>query len=232
LKVQKEYLRLKMEESCMYRKIACYFKMSLILLVPFSLVAQDLKIINLPKPKQEGGRPLMDVLRDRQSSREFSSEALSPEILSDLLWAAFGINRPASGKRTAPSAMNTQEIDIYLALADGLYLYDPQNHALKLIVNQDLRALTGKQEFVQSAPLNLVYVADFAKLTRQNDEQKIFYSAVNTGFISENVYLYCSSAGLATVVRGYVDKETLAPAMKLRPEQKIIIAQTVGLPKK
>lgn len=216
----------------MFQKISSYFKTSLILLLPISLLAQDLKIINLPKPKQEGGRPLMEVLRDRQSSREFSSEALTPEVLSDLLWAAFGINRPASGKRTAPSAMNTQEIEIYLALADGLYLYDPQNHALKLMVAQDLRALTGKQDFVQSAPLNLVYVADFAKLSRQNDEQKIFYSAVNTGFISENVYLFCSSAGLATVVRGYVEKETLATAMKLRPEQKIMLAQTVGFPKK
>ncbi len=216
----------------MFQKISSYFKTSLILLVPISLLAQDLKNINLPKPKQEGGRPLMEVLRDRQSSREFSSEALTPEVLSDLLWAAFGINRPTSGKRTAPSAMNTQEIEIYLALADGLYLYDPQNHALKLMVAQDLRALTGKQDFVQSAPLNLVYVADFARLSRQNDEQKIFYSAVNTGFISENVYLFCSSAGLATVVRGYVEKETLAPAMKLRPEQKIMLAQTVGFPKK
>ncbi|MCI0513238.1 SagB/ThcOx family dehydrogenase [candidate division KSB1 bacterium] len=167
-----------------------------------------------------------------QNSRFWGSKGLTPEVLSDLLWAAFGINRPTSGKRTAPSAMNTQEIEIYLALADGLYLYDPQNHALKLMVAQDLRALTGKQDFVQSAPLNLVYVADFARLSRQNDEQKIFYSAVNTGFISENVYLFCSSAGLATVVRGYVEKETLAPAMKLRPEQKIMLAQTVGFPKK
>lgn len=216
----------------MSRKIAFYVKIGLLLFIPVNLVAQDFNIINLPKPNQEGGRPLMEVLRDRQSSREFSSEALSLQVLSDLLWAAFGINRPNSGKRTAPSAMNTQEIEIYLAMTDGLYLYDAQNHALKLMFAEDLRALTGKQEFVQTAPLNLVFVADFAKLTRQNDEQKIFYTAVNTGFISENVYLYCSSAGLATVVRGLVDKEALAPAMKLRPEQKIILAQTVGWPKK
>jgi SagB-type dehydrogenase family enzyme len=152
------------------------------------------------------------------------------QVLSDLLWAASGINR-ADGHRTAPTAMNMQEIDIYVAKADGLFLYDIKAHALIPVVVQDIRAQTGMQPFVKDAALNLIYVADLAKMSRLKAEDANFYAATDTGFISQNVYLYCASAGLATVVRGSIDKPGLAKTMKLRPDQKIILAQTVGYPK-
>jgi SagB-type dehydrogenase family enzyme len=195
-------------------------------------VAQELSPIPLPPPQTSGGRPLMQVLKDRQSSREFSTQKLSPQVLSNLLWAAFGVNRPDSGKRTAPSAMNWQEVDIYVATQDGLYLYDAKGNALKPVLAQDVRGATGQQPFVKEAPLNLVYVADLAKAGRASSEDQTLYTAADTGFIAQNVYLFCASEGLAVVVRGSVDRTALASLIKLRPDQKIILAQTVGYPKK
>lgn len=188
--------------------------------------------IKLPDPQMEGGKPLMEVLKERSSSREFSTEKLPLQVLSNMLWAAFGINRPDVEKRTAPSAVNWQEIDIYVATADGLYLFDAKAHMLELVLANDIRAMTGRQAFVKEAPVNLVYVADFSKMGEATDEQKDFYSAADTGFIGQNVYLYCASKGLATVVRGLVDKPALAKEMGLRPDQKVILSQTVGYPKK
>jgi SagB-type dehydrogenase family enzyme len=149
-----------------------------------------------------------------------------------MLWAANGINRPDSKKHTAPTAMNCQEIDIYVAIADGLYLYNANSNVLKAVLAEDIRAATGPQPFIKDAPVNLVFVADYSKMSRASDEDKAFYSATDTGFISQNVYLYCASEGLATVVRGMVDRPALAKVMKLRDNQKIILAQTVGYPKK
>ncbi|MBN1154589.1 SagB/ThcOx family dehydrogenase [candidate division KSB1 bacterium] len=204
----------------------------LFILCPTMLCSQEPEpsLIKLPEPQMDIGRPLMQVLKDRSSSRSFSSEKLPDQLLSNVLWAASGINRPESGKRTAPSAMNRQEIDIYVATADGLFLYDASAHALQKIFAEDIRAVTGKQDFVKDAPLNLIYVADWSKMGQGEHEQNIFYSAADTGFISQNVYLYCASEGLATVVRGYVDKPALEKAMKLRPDQKVVLAQTVGYP--
>lgn len=193
---------------------------------------KQLKPIQLLKPQTDGGRPLMQVLKDRKSSRAFSPEKLSNQVLSNMLWAAWGINRPESGKRTAPSARNKQEIDVYIALAEGLYLYDAKAHTLKPILAEDIRAATGGQSFVKDAPVNLIYVSDFSKMSNAPADQKDFYSATDTGFISQNVYLYCASEGLATVVRGYVDRAALAKVMRLRPDQKVILAQSVGYPKK
>lgn len=193
--------------------------------------AQEPKEIMLPKPQTDGGIPLMQALKARQSSREFSQEKLPLQVLSNLLWTADGISRP-DGKRTAPSAVNWQNIDIYVALSDGLYLYQPSGHALKAILTDDIRAATGKQDFVKEVPVNLIFVADFSKITRGTDEDKNFYSAAHTGFISQNVYLYCASDGLATVVRGLIDRESMAKLMKLRPDQKVMLAQSVGYPKK
>jgi SagB-type dehydrogenase family enzyme len=197
-----------------------------------SAFAEELKPVKLLKPQVEKGKPLMQVLTDRSSSRSFSTEKLPLQELSNLLWAAFGINRTDTDKRTAPSAVNWQEIDIYVATADGLYLYDAKKHMLKPILSQDVRALTGRQEFVKDAPLNLVYVADFSRMGKAAREDRELYSATDTGFISQNVYLYCASEGLATVVRGSIDRQALAKVMKLRPDQKVILAQSVGYPKK
>ncbi len=193
--------------------------------------AQEPKEIMLPKPQTDGGMPLMQALKARQSSREFSAEKLPLQVLSNLLWAADGVNRP-DGKRTAPSAVNWQNIDIYVAMADGLYLYQPSEHALKGILPEDVRIATGRQDFVKEVPVNLVFVADFSKINRGTEEDKNFYSASHTGFISQNVYLYCASEGLATVVRGLIDRESMVKLMKLRPEQKVMLAQSVGYPKK
>jgi len=193
-------------------------------------VAQDLTPVSLPPPQTSGGRPLMQVLKDRHSTREFSNQKLSPQVLSNLLWAAFGVNRP-DGKRTAPSAMNWQEIDIYVATQDGLYLYDAKANALNPILAQDVRGATGQQAFVKEAAVNLVYVADLGKTGRAGGEDQILYTAADTGFIAQNVYLFCASEGLAAVVRGSVDRVALAKLIKLRPNQKIILAQTVGYPK-
>ncbi len=189
------------------------------------------KSIELPKPQTDGGKPLMQALKNRKTLREFSGEKLPIQVLSNLLWAANGINRP-DGKHTAPTAMNKQEIDIYVAMADGLYLYDAKTNTLVGILAGDIRAATGKQAFVKDAPVNLVFVADYAKMAGMPDEQKDFYSAVDTGYISQNVYLFCASEGLATVVRGYVDKPACQAAMKLLIDQRVILAQTVGYPKK
>jgi len=183
--------------------------------------------VQLPKARTEGGKPLMQALNERKSTRAFKTEKLPEQVLSNLLWAAWGTNRP-DGKRTAPSAMNRQEIDVYVVSAEGTYMYDAKAHALKPVAAGDLRAQTGGQPFVKDAPLNLVYVADTAKMSG-GSEQAVWYGAA-AGFISQNVYLYCASEGLATVVRGMVDRDVLARALSLRPEQRIVLSQTVGYP--
>jgi len=193
--------------------------------------AQEKAKITLSKPDTKGGKPLMQCLNARQSIRQFSDRPLEPEVLSNLLWAAFGVNRPSSGKRTAPSASNRQEIDIYVATEAGVYLYDARAHALAPVMGQDIRAMAGIQRFTQEAPVNLIYVADFARMGRGTAEQKVFYSATDTGFISQNVYLFCASEELGTVVLGMVKKEELAKKLNLRAEQHIILTQPVGYPK-
>ncbi len=194
--------------------------------------AQELQRVVLPAPAMEGGLPLMEALALRSSSRSFSPEDIPAQILSDLLWAASGINRPESGRRTAPTARNMQQIDVYVATARGLYIYDPKDHALLPVLAKDIRAATGRQEFAALAPLNLVYVADYSRMGEMPEEAKKFYAATDTGFIGQNVYLYCASAGLATVVRGAVDREALEKAMELGPNQHVVLAQTIGYPGK
>lgn len=206
--------------------------LAVLLFGPTLLSGEERKPIQLPEPQMDIGKPLMQVLKNRASSRAFGSEKLPAQVLSNMLWAAFGVNRQDSGKRTAPSARNRQEIDIYVATAEGLYLYDAKAHALKPVLAEDIRALTGRQAYVKEASVNLVYVADFSKMGEAEMDVKVFYSAADTGFISQNVYLYCASEGLATVVRGLIDRPALEKAMGLRPEQKVTLAQSVGYPKK
>ncbi len=191
----------------------------------------DLSDLSLPAPRMEGGRPLMQALKDRQSSRAFSTKKLPAQVLADLLWAAAGINRPDSGKRTAPSARNWQEVEVYAVMEEGAYLYDAKANHLKAIAKGDLRKLAGRQDFVASAPLNLVYVADATKMTGSSaGEERALYQGADTGFISQNVYLFCASEGLATVVRAMVDRKALAEALKLPEQKKITLVQTVGYP--
>jgi SagB-type dehydrogenase family enzyme len=192
---------------------------------PFGVCAED--DIHLPAPDKEKGVSLMKALSLRKSQRSFSREKLSSETLSGLLWAAFGINRTESGLRTAPSAVNWQEIDIYVAMEEGLYRYDAPGHSLAKISDKDIREFTGVQDFTQVAPVNLIYVADYSKMSG-DEKNKDFYSAADTGFISQNVYLYCAGKGLSTVVLGWVEREELADIMGLSTEQKIIFTQPVG----
>ncbi|MFZ0945308.1 MAG: SagB/ThcOx family dehydrogenase [Syntrophobacteraceae bacterium] len=196
----------------------------------FLSYAADPSSIQLPNPKKQGGKPLMSALNDRMSARTFSSEKLSMQTLSNLLWAAFGINRP-DGRRTAPSAKNWQETDIYVATADGVYLYDAKKNALDTIATGDIRAMTGEQPYVKDAPVVLIYVADYSKVDAGSLDKQLLVGA-DTGLISENVYLFCASEGLATVVRALIDRDALAKELKLRPDQKIILDQCVGYPKK
>ena len=187
--------------------------------------------IKLPAPRTSGGKPLMQALKDRHSTREFSSRELPPEVLSNLLWAAFGINRPKTGGRTAPSAHDWEEIDVYVATAKGLYVYEPRRHVLTEILARDVRAKTGVQPFVVEAPVNLIYVADLTRMTEATPEDKAWYSGPDAGFVAQNVYLFCASEGLAVVVRGMIDRPALGKLLSLKPDQKIILAQSVGYPK-
>ena len=200
-----------------------------VLICASCLFAQELKPIVLPQPQTDGGGPLMQALKDRKTTREFAPDKLPLQLLSNLLWAAFGVNRP-DGKRTAPSAVNWQEIDIYVAMAEGLYRYDARANRLEPVLAQDIRRATGTQPFVATAPLDLIYVADLAKVRSAPDTELL--TAADTGFIGQNVYLFCASENLATVVRGSVNRAALARVMKLRPRQKIMLAQTVGYPAK
>ena len=187
-------------------------------------------IIILPQPDTSGGKPLMQCLKERKTSRSFESKPLPQEVLSNLLWAAFGINR-SDGRRTAPSAMNRQEIDVYVATATGLYIYDASLHALRQVIEEDIRGETGTQDFVKDAPIDIVYVADLSRTGETSPDNQTLYPAADCGFIAQNVYLYCASEGLACVVRGSINKPVLSKVMRLRPNQKIILSQTVGYPK-
>jgi SagB-type dehydrogenase family enzyme len=200
----------------------------LVLFTTSSIFCQELKSIKLPAPQTEIGKPLMQTLKLRQSSRSFDKKQLPLQELSNLLWAAYGINRPESGKRTAPSAMNWQEIDVYVVMEDGAYIYDAAANSLKPVTSGDLRSLCGVQDFVKIAPINFVYVADLSKASRGKDEDKKFFTAADCGFIAQNVYLYCASQGLAVVVRGMMDRDRLSEALSLNKDQIIVLSQTVG----
>lgn len=189
------------------------------------------EVRQLPPPRTEGGLPLMQALKERRSTREFSSQSIPDQVMSDLLWAAFGINRPGTGHRTAPSAMNHQEIDLYVGTAEGVFLYDAKANTLGRVADGDVRARTGSLPISTNAPVALVFVADRARMPKAPGPEGEVYAAFDAGCVSQNVYLFCASAGLATVVHEIGDRTPLAQAMNLRAEQKIIYAQAVGYPK-
>jgi SagB-type dehydrogenase family enzyme len=187
-------------------------------------------MVELPPPDTHGGMPLMQALALRHSTREFRPDPLSPQELSNLLWAADGINRPREHEHTAPSAMNAQEIDLYAALPDGLYRYDAERHALVLTERADVRRVTGMQDFVDDAALDLVFVADHARMKLVPAQSRAQFAAASAGAMAQNVYLFCASAGLAAVVRAWFDATALATAMHLAEKQHVVLAQTVGRP--
>ena len=203
-----------------------YFFLIISLILITRLQAQD---IPLPAPPKEGGMPLMEALNNRQSARSYSEKPLSNQMLSNLLWAAWGINRSEDGRRTAPSSHNEQNTVLYCALADGLYTYDAQNHSLVLVTKKDIRAETGTQDYVKSASLNLMYVAKGDSAANW-DETRINAACVNAAFIAQNVYLFCASEGLSCVVRGSFDGEKLQEIMQLGNDKISVLAQSVGFP--
>jgi nitroreductase len=185
--------------------------------------------IALPPPERQGGLPLMDALARRHSSREFAPDALPLALLSSLLWAAFGMNR-ADGGRTAPSALDAQEIDVFVALPSGAYLYDAVAHELHLVAASDLRRVTGYQDFVDKAPMDLVYVADHARMRMVPVGSRESFSAVAAGAIAQNVYLFAAGNHLATVIRAWIDRAAIADALGLTHDQQVLLSQTVGYP--
>jgi SagB-type dehydrogenase family enzyme len=212
------------------RDIALKAALAAVLLAIATVAAQGGDLV-LPSPQTDGGKPLMQALKERRTTRSLDAQPLPPQVLSNLLWAAFGVNR-ADGRRTAPSARNWQEIDIYVAAADGLHLYDARAHALRRISAEDLRAFAGTQEHAREAAVTLVYIADERRMGRVDDETRRTYAAADAGFIAQNVYLFCASEGLGTVVFASIDRERFARAAGLRPEQRITLAQSVGYPRR
>lgn len=186
--------------------------------------------IDLPAPDKSGGMPLMQALALRRSDREFAREALPMPLLSSLLWAAWGVNRPDGG-RTAPSAINAQEIDLYVALPAGAYLYDAGAHRLKLVATTDLRRVTGYQDFVDEAPLDLVYVADHSRMKTVPVAHRDSYASAAAGAISQNVYLFAAANGLVSVIRAWIDRTAIADALGLSHDQQVLLSQTVGYPR-
>jgi len=186
--------------------------------------------IALPAPERHGGVPLMEALAQRHSTREFSPEPLSLPLLSGLLWAAYGVNRKDGG-RTAPSALNAQEIDVFVALPSGAYRYDAAAHELRLVATSDLRRVTGYQDFVDEAPMDLVYVADHARMHLVPVGQRESYASVAAGAIAQNVYLFAAGNGLATVLRAWIDRTAIADALGLTHDRQVLLSQTVGYPR-
>lgn len=198
-------------------------------LLGLALAAGAQELRPLPPAQTDGGMPLMQALKERRSTRALTDAPLAAQQLSNLLWAAFGINRP-DGHRTAPSARNWQEIDVYAVMADGAYRYDAQAHALRRVAAQDLRAAAGSQAHARNAALTLVYVADERRMQGATEATRTEFAAADAGFIAQNVYLFCASEGLGTVVFASIDRERLTTALKLDPSQRIVLGQSIGRP--
>ena len=190
--------------------------------------AEPLELIHLPPPQTDGGMPLMQALSNRMSTKQFAEQAIPLDQISNLLWAAFGINRPQSGKRTAATAVNCQDIDVYVVLENAAYVYQAKSHRLIPVVNRDVRSFAATQEYAEAAPVNLVYVSDYSRMPDRFLDKKPIYAAFHAGSISQNVYLYCASAGLGAVVRDSVDRASLREVLNLREAQEIVMTQSVG----
>jgi nitroreductase len=185
------------------------------------------KTIALPAPQKEGGMPLMEAISKRRSDREFASTELPLPTLSNLLWAAYGVNR-LEGGRTAPSALNAQEVDLCVALPSGAYFHNAPTNSLELVVSSDLRRITGYQDFVDEAPLDIIFVADYSRTKLVPVGLRESYAAVAAGAISQNLYLFAASNGLATVIRAWIDREAIANALGLSHDQQVLLSQTLG----
>jgi len=188
------------------------------------------EVVKLPAPNKKGGMPLYEALSKRQTNREFSDKKLTAQQLSDLLWCANGVNRE-NGKRTAPSARNAQEIQIYVFTKEGVFLYNANENTLAYVSTKDMRPeMTSRGTMITDAPVTLLFVADYSKMELFDDAGREFYGATDAGFVSQNVYLYCAANGLNTVVMGAIDRVKIAELLGFKG--KAILAQPVGYPKK
>lgn len=192
-----------------------------------TITGQD---IQLPNPNMQGGKPLMEALSLRKSHRYYDTKNLTNQQLSDLMWAAWGINRPENGRRTAPSSHNCQDIELYVAMASGVYVYNAEKHSLEQIGKEDIRKSTGVQDFVEKAPLNFIFVSDFNKIHRETETDKFLVAGLDAGYISQNIYLFCASEDLKSVARAMYDEKLLRSLLQLPEHKKIVLTQTVGFP--
>jgi Nitroreductase len=190
-------------------------------------LAQQTEDIELLSPNKTGGKSIMEAIAERKSVRSFDSKDLSPQQLSDLLWAANGVSRP-DGKLTAPSAMNKQDITLYALTKKGVYLYDAQSHSLKGLVDGDHREKVSNGN--NDAPIIIVLVSDISKFGRNDDFSKML-GAMDAGFVGQNIYLYCSGNGLATVTRASFNKDALTELLNLSETQILMLNHPVGYPK-
>jgi len=213
------------------QKVASVLLAVLFVTVGFSQSVRAQETIKLPAPEMSGGMPLMDALTKRRSTRLFGDQSLSPQQISNLLWAAFGINRPESGGRTAPSWRGSNEIDIYIAMPDAVRVYDAKANELRAVFGGDIRSGTANFPFVRNAPVVLIYVADRTRMAKASDEDHIQNAHVDAAIIAQNVYLFAASAGLGTVILGNLDRTSLSQTLKLRDNQILTYSQPVGHPK-
>lgn len=192
-------------------------------------------IIKLPAPQKDLNFPLMKAIELRRTKRKWQTSNLSEQHISNILWAACGIThketKRSKSRRTVPSACNSQEIKVYIALPEGVFLYDEKCHQLVEILREDIREHIGTQKMMRSAPLGLIYVSDFTKLKTflfKDENRKWFTSTADTGFISQNVYLYCAATNLNTALLSLVDREKLHQIIGLKENEKIVYTQVVG----
>lgn len=196
------------------------------ILLFFSLLTISAQDIQLPEPQKTGGMPLMETLAKRETNRNFTQDEISNQKLSDLLWAAFGVNRP-NGRRTAPSARNVQETDLYVFIKSGVYIYLPEKNILKQVVTEDSRTKLPKQEGFTDCPLLLLLVTNYDRMDNFKPEDRDFYGAIDAGYISQNIYLYCTSENLTTCAIGMIYRDELKNLLHFNG--KAIIAHSIGV---
>jgi len=199
-----------------------------LLLLSSNLYSQNCDDIILPIPNMSGGKPLMVALKERESNRKFSSKEIPLQMLSDMLWATNGINRPDKDKKTAPTAMNWQDLEVYVIMPQGIYHYLAKENILKCIKTGNFMKESGKQDFVDEAALNIVFVSDLSKMGPVSKEDKYLYAGIHAGATMQNLYLYCASVGLNTVTRHWFDLKKMTEIMELKENELIVLIQTVG----
>lgn len=188
-----------------------------------------LETINLPMSSEGLHAPLLEAFKLRATHRDIREEEIPMELVSSLLWSAYGINRPEEGKRVVPSAINAQEYDIYLFTREGIYLYNAEKNNLEMKVKGDYREKISQQKFFAIAPISIVMVANYDRMKKfKQTEDRDFYAAVDAGYISQNIYLFCASADLSTVACGGINRDEIHKMLDIT-NGRAMLAHPVGL---